>query len=212
MRALASHLARRHGMSTEQYREAHGIARTTPLVSRATAETMSDAGRRRRDQDPRVLRAMDGPGAAQQRRQPFPQRPRRPATLAANRAASARAQHDRWTQALAHAGWTSWEQAAAWARAENLGWAAIARRMGTSQTPTRRQGEAAGIMLDRALVVRSAAMLAAARAHADEHGDLTGTTGDLARWLTARRYAATGGDIDQVLDALDPGWRDRRRR
>ena len=51
-----------------------------------------------------------------------------------------------------------------------------------------------------------------------EHGLLTvdvppgtGTTGDLARWLTSRRYAHTGGDVDRALDELDPSWHGRRR-
>lgn len=54
-------------------------------------------------------------------------------------------------------------------------------------------------------------MLDAARAHAAKHGDLTGTTGDLARWLRSRRYAHTGSDVDRQLDEFDSSWRERQR-
>lgn len=210
-RALVTHLARTHGMSADEYREAHGLARTVPLVSAASREVRVAIGRRRRDEDPRVLAALTGKGATTQRSAGFPARPRRASTLEATRAAARAASAARWTAALEHAGWLSWDDAATWAAAERVGWAAIAARMGTAQTATRHAGEAAGIRLGRALSPRTAAMLDAARAHAAEHGDLTGTTGDLARWLAIRRSAYTGGDVDRALDELDPSWRGRRR-
>ncbi len=87
--------------------------------------------------------------------------------------------------------------------------------MGTAQTATRRAGEAAGVRLERATSPRTVVMLEQARAHAAEHGDLTGTTGDLARWLASRRHLARAGGvasaIDDELDRLDPGWRESRR-
>lgn len=47
-------------------------------------------------------------------------------------------------------------------------------------------------------------MTPAGLAHAAKHGDVTGTTGDLASWLRSRRYAHTGSDVDRQLDELDP--------
>lgn len=57
-------------------------------------------------------------------------------------------------------------------------------------------------------------MLSALRQHAAEHQSLDGTTGELARWLAARRYLRTRGSqtaIDAELDLLDPTWAQPRR-
>lgn len=201
-------------MSTGEYREAHDLARTVPLVSGASRAVRVEIGRRRRDEDPRVLAALHGPGARAERAGPFPAREKRASTVAATGAAAAGRAAARWARALEAAGWSSWADAAAWARTERVGWAAVAARMGTAQTATRRAGEAAGVRLERATSPRTAVMLDLARAHAAEHGDLTGTRGDLARWLASRRHLARSGGVsavDDKLDRIDPGWRDVRR-
>lgn len=213
-RALVTHLARTHAMSTGEYREAHGLARTVPLVSAASLEVRSAIGRRRRDEDPRVLAALQGPGARAERAGPFPAREKRASTVAATGAAAAERAAARWARALEVAGWSSWADAAAWASAERVGWAAVAARMGTAQTATRRAGEAAGVRLERSTSPRTTVMLEQARAHAVEHGDLTDTTGDLAAWLGSRRYLARAGGasaVDDELERIDPAWRGPRR-
>lgn len=215
MRALARHLHLRHGMSADDYRTRHGLPRTEPLTARATRDRLSAHGRRRRDSDPRVLAALTSDGARAAQAAPFPLRERRPTTAAANAAARRAASQAHWQQALARAGWTTWHEAAAWAAASNAGWASVARRMGTSHTPTRRAGEAAGVHIARAQDQATRRMLELARAHADSHGSLEDTSGALASWLATRRHLArtgTASGIHARLDELDPGWADARPR
>lgn len=166
--ALAIHLARAHEMTTAEYRTAHGLRRTQSLVSTTSTRIRQDIGRRRRDEDPRVLQALSGAGATLARAAPFPARIRRPATdVAVRDAARARAQR-RWTQALTDAGWSTWQDAEQWALAQGLGWSAVAERLGTSATPTRRAGEAAGVHLPKLAPghATTARMLSALRQHA----------------------------------------------
>lgn len=217
LRAMASHLARKHGMSTEQYRAAHGLARTVPLAGLRTRERLHASGIRRRDSDPRVLAALTGLQARVQRASPFPHPQPRPSAVARSRDAKRVAGEAHLQSRLAAAGWEDLAQAVAWAREHELGWSALARRLGMSHTPLQRRGQALGLNLPAVLPAQAhvTRMLELARAHHATHGSLNATTGELARWLTKRRFMAqretTRRPTSAALDAIDPSWRRPRR-
>ncbi len=215
-RALVTHLARAHAMSCAEYRQAHGLGATRPLASAGHQDLVRAIGRRRWVEDPRVRAALEGPQAEVTRHGPAPARDvtRAGNLLAVRQAAAARADAH-WAQLLSAAGFDTLAGAVAWAHEAGAGWAGLAVRLGCSQTPLRRRGEAAGLTLDRLpgpAVDTTAAYLEAARAHAAAHGDLNATTGQLARWLASRRHlrahrpAGTATAVDQALDGLDPTW------
>lgn len=119
-KSLIGHISRIHGMSAEEYRAVHGLARTTALVASSVSEQLHDHGIRRRDADPRVLEALSGDGARRQRAAAFPRarEPRRPATKKATQAAKQQQGELRLHAALDAAGWGSLAEAVEWARTE----------------------------------------------------------------------------------------------
>lgn len=116
-----------------------------------------------------------------------------------------------WSEALAAAGWGSWEDAVAWAMAENEGWVGIARRLGRTRRDTAAAGKAAGVHLPPPLTELQVKMLHHARQVFERTGSLRdGATGHFARWLTntrrdRRRHSGTAR-VYAELDRIDPDW------
>ncbi|MFT4086308.1 MAG: MucR family transcriptional regulator [Gordonia sp. (in: high G+C Gram-positive bacteria)] len=111
-----------------------------------------------------------------------------------------------WADRLAAAGWTSWNEAAAWAATNECGWHDIAERLGASTSAAWSAARRQGVTLDRP----ADRMLRRAEQHVAEHYTLLNARGDLARWLTNLRAAASKGystDVVERLDELDPDWR-----
>lgn len=217
-RALATHLARVHEMSSDEYREQWGLARTLPLASTATRETMRAIGRRRRDDDPRVLAALRGAAASSTRARPFPVvAARRESTRRRLSEARTAAAEQRLEQALAANGWPDLAAAVAHTAQQRQGFSWLARRLGCGHTWIQQQAEAAGLSLPPYLDQHAEAMLAAAAAYAQRRGHLNMSStyheGDapLGRWLTQRRSLARRKPaptvVSDALDALDPQWR-----
>ncbi|MDO5082524.1 MAG: MucR family transcriptional regulator [Arachnia propionica] len=217
-RSLIGHISRIHGMTAEEYRAAHGLARTTALVASSVSEQLHAHGIRRRDADPRVLEALSGDGARRQRAAAFPRarEPRRPATRRATRAAKRQQGELRLQAALDAAGWGSLAEAVEWARGEGLGWAAISTRLqGWSITSLKNRAVRDGIPpLGRMMPVTARAMLDQARRHVAEHGDLSQVGGELSRFLVKHRWFAQHDQptpVTRALDQIDPTWSQPRR-
>ncbi|MFD2796489.1 MucR family transcriptional regulator [Promicromonospora vindobonensis] len=114
-----------------------------------------------------------------------------------------------WQQQLADAGWGGWDDAVAWAIAQNKDWRAIAEHLGTAIDLTRVKGRAMGAHLPPLLTEQGLAMIQAAREHVAEHGTVSGATGNLARWLTVQRTQVRAGRQIRaaiLLDQIDPDW------
>lgn len=116
-----------------------------------------------------------------------------------------------WPQALAAAGWGSWEDAVAWAMVENEGWVGIARRLGRTRRDTAAAGKAAGVHLPRPLTELQIKMLHHARQVVEQTGSLRDhATGGFAAWLTNtrrdRRRHSGSARVYAELDRIDPGW------
>jgi len=215
-RSLIGHITRKHGLTADEYREAHGLARTRPLMAADVREALHVSGIRRRDGDPRVLAALQGPAATEQRASAFPRssESRRPGTRHATAEAKAAAGERALQVKLAVHGWNSLAEAVAWAKHEQLGWSALATRLGVSHTPLARRGRREGLDLPPVYAHSdtTAAMLAAALRQVAEHGTLRGAGGALGHWLAVRRNLGREGPIEAALDDIDLTWRTTRPR
>lgn len=220
-RALASHLTRAHGLSSEEYRALHGLPRTQSLTSSASQQLRHEIGVRRRDTDPTVMAALNGDAARAQRAAGFPDTPRRQASADRVAASKRRSARERLDAVIADAGFADLAEAAGWAEDLGLGWSGLAAALGgVGHTWLAEVGAERGVTLTApgtAGALHSRRYLAAARDYRRQRGNLDApaawTTDDgvrLGRWLVARRNFARAGRQSWVMDSLDdidPQWR-----
>lgn len=215
-RALSGHVYRAHGISLREYRERHRLALTNPLMGESTRERVSAASKRRYGSDPRVREALTSEGARRGQVAGMKALLRERTPEASERIGQQnRARGDEMmARKLADKGFTSFAEAAQWARGEGMTWTRMCKHLGITTTTAEIRAEREGVEAWTIMEEKPRRMLARAAAHVQEHGSLTGTTGELSRWLCHRRYRAArqgDGEIEARLDAIDAAWRPRRR-
>lgn len=220
-RALASHLARAHELSTQEYRQRHGLPRTQPLTSAASQRLRREIGVWRRDNDPTVMAALDGDAARAQRAAGFPDTPRQQVSADRVSVSKRRSARERLDAAIADAGFADLAEAARWAEDLGLGWSGLAAALGgCGHTWLAEVAAERGVTLTApgtTGVLQTRRYLAAARDYRRQCGSLdvptAWTTDDgvrLGRWLVVRRNIARAGRQSWVMDSLDdidPQWR-----
>lgn len=212
--ALAGHL-RAHEMTTGDYREAWGIARTMPLISIDQAEMRHAIGVRRRDTEPDLIYNLRVLGEPNRVRAAPAARGRRRESARRNVQAARRAwAAEHYRERFAALGVDGPEAAIRRARREGWTLNVLCKQLGVSSTAFRRMLEREGVEVPFLPTPATRKKVAELRAHVAAHGSIDGVSGHLSGWLASRRHLRRvegPGPLDAVLDEIAPGWWEPRR-
>lgn len=209
-RSLGGHTLAAHGMTAREYKLEHGYPLGAGLDGRDTAARRHLAGVRNIQRHPEIIQSLWNLPAAEELGEGDPVDLFR-ARIAENTAAY-------WADKLASCGWAMWEDAAAWAIENNVGWAAVAERMGVTENPVMVRAKIAGVTLEQVLSAHQLEMLDKLHHHAATHGSLRAGLAsrsdpadrelhDFLRRARLRWRQGEGSRIYAALDAIDRHWR-----
>ena len=207
--SVANHVLGAHGMTADEYRAAHDLLRSTPLIGQDLQKWRKEIGARRmRDLDQRAMLLSVGFRA----RPENTRQPRDPQTTQRVGRSHMERSARWWRERLAIIGCKTLEDAAAWAATRNVGWNEVAAAMGVSPTHLRATTKKQGVHARRRVTSHQERMLDLARQYVAEHGPLwwIPEQRDLGRWISVQRQALASGRPRSAahdrLDEIDPDW------
>ncbi|GAA2223182.1 hypothetical protein GCM10010413_15190 [Promicromonospora sukumoe] len=196
-------------MTADEYRAAHDLLKSDPLIGQDLLEWRRELGARRmREPEQRDKLLSVGFRARPENitGQRDPRTTRRVGRSHRERSAQW------WCDRLAIIGCESLEEAVAWAAQRNVGWIEVAQAIGVSPAHLRATAKKQGVRARRRVTPHQERMLDLARQYVAEHGPLRWIPDqrDLGQWISAQRQTLADGRprsaVHDRLDEIDPHW------